>query len=516
MSNIKRTEYSDAVVKFLREKGLNDNAVFALLGNIYAESGVQPKNLQNSYNNKWHITDDEYVVAVDKGNWKSPEGKIFQNDGAGFGICQWTSSGRKLGLYNYVKVRRKSIADIDAQLGWLWEELNSPGYKKVMNTLESGKSIKECSDSIVKNFERPRNQSEDNLQIRAGYGIQFQDLYSKDTESSKPVTSSTGTVNYIMTVDEFVKKIRDIADNYETYYVYGTWGWPATDSNKNRAINARSENKADQKNILSLSPDTFMYDCSGLIKGPLWGWCGDPTRPYGGAGYACNGVPDSSDLMQYCTEVSTDFNNIVSGELLYMPGHVGVCVDGATGLVVECTTKWDHKVLYSYLQEKNPSAARKRHWDKHGKMTQWLDYSNGVTPQPAPQPDPTPQPTPTPSTDVEIINYTVQKGDTLSKIAATYNTTVDAIMKLNPQITDPNKIYVGQVIKVPKNSKDVEPIQSSGPKTIHYTVQRGDTLSKIAKKVNAADSWQTIAKANNIKFPYIIRIGQVLQINVKG
>ncbi len=44
--------------------------------------------------------------------------------------------------------------------------------------------------------------------------------------------------------------------------------------------------------------------------------------------------------------------------------------------------------------------------------------------------------------------YTVKSGDTLSKIAKEYGTTVDAIMALNSQITNKNLIYVGQQIRV--------------------------------------------------------------------
>jgi LysM repeat protein len=44
--------------------------------------------------------------------------------------------------------------------------------------------------------------------------------------------------------------------------------------------------------------------------------------------------------------------------------------------------------------------------------------------------------------------YTVKKGDTLSRIAMKFNTTVDELMKLNPQIKDPNLIYAGQRIRV--------------------------------------------------------------------
>ena len=47
-------------------------------------------------------------------------------------------------------------------------------------------------------------------------------------------------------------------------------------------------------------------------------------------------------------------------------------------------------------------------------------------------------------------SYTVQRGDTLSKIADTHNTTVDAIMALNKgKINNPDKIYTDDLIKIP-------------------------------------------------------------------
>ena len=44
-----------------------------------------------------------------------------------------------------------------------------------------------------------------------------------------------------------------------------------------------------------------------LIKGILWGWDGDASRTYGGAGYAINGVPDigADTMITKCTGVST-------------------------------------------------------------------------------------------------------------------------------------------------------------------------------------------------------------------
>jgi LysM repeat protein len=53
----------------------------------------------------------------------------------------------------------------------------------------------------------------------------------------------------------------------------------------------------------------------------------------------------------------------------------------------------------------------------------------------------------------EIISYTVKAGDTLSAIAGRYGTTVNKILELNPGITNPDVIDVGQVIKVPCEAK---------------------------------------------------------------
>jgi LysM repeat protein len=46
------------------------------------------------------------------------------------------------------------------------------------------------------------------------------------------------------------------------------------------------------------------------------------------------------------------------------------------------------------------------------------------------------------------ISYVVQPGDYLSAIANTYGTTVAAILALNPQITNPNLIYPGEVLQI--------------------------------------------------------------------
>ena len=89
---------------FFKDKGLNDMGIAGLMGNLRAESGLNPRNLQNSYQNKLGYTDDSYTEAVDNGAYHN-----FINDSAGYGLAQWTFWSRKRGLYEYAKSVGKSI-----------------------------------------------------------------------------------------------------------------------------------------------------------------------------------------------------------------------------------------------------------------------------------------------------------------------------------------------------------------------------------------------------------------------
>ena len=125
--------------------------------------------------------------------------------------------------------------------------------------------------------------------------------------------------------------------------------------------------------INAATADTFGFDCVCLIKGLLWGWCGDATQVYGGAAYKSNGVPDISDsgMIAACSDVSTDFSRIEVGEMVWMKGHCGVYV--GNGLAVECTPKWENKVQITAC---NCSKAgyNRRDWTKHGKLP-YVEYT---------------------------------------------------------------------------------------------------------------------------------------------
>ena len=115
---------------------------------------------------------------------------------------------------------------------------------------------------------------------------------------------------------------------------------------------------------------------------------------------------------------------------------------------------------------------------------------------------------PTGTINTETITYTVQRGDTLWAIARRYGTTSEEIAEIN-NISNPNLIYSGQQLKIPTNST-TEGEETRGTGDIIYTVQRGDTLSKIAREYNVTVAH--IVELNDITNPNLIYPGEKLRI----
>lgn len=119
---------------------------------------------------------------------------------------------------------------------------------------------------------------------------------------------------------------------------------------------------------------------------------------------------------------------------------------------------------------------------------------------------PTPQPQPTPQPSTGVTTYVVKKGDTLSGIASRYGTTYQALAQYNG-ISNPNLIYVGQVIKIPTNGSIPSAPSSSAE---YYVVKSGDTLSGIASRYGT--TYQHLAEINGIKNPNLIYAGQRIRV----
>lgn len=171
---------------YFKSKGLNDYGIAGLMGNLYAESGLRPANLQNSYEKSLGMTDAEYTAAVDSGKYTN-----FVNDKAGYGLAQWTFWSLKQEMYNYMKSKGKSISDGETQMEFLVHQL-STSYSSVWTTLKTAKSILEASNAVLLKFERPADQSEAVQNKRAGYGKTYFDKYATVKEEVKPEIPKEG------------------------------------------------------------------------------------------------------------------------------------------------------------------------------------------------------------------------------------------------------------------------------------------------------------------------------------
>lgn len=169
---------------FFMEGVGNAYGVAALMGHLSAESGLNSKNLENLCEKrlkkagKPYCTDELYTAAVDSGQIGREEflhplpGKQY-----GYGIAQWTSVGRKAGLYDLAKSRGVSIGNLEMQLDFVMQELNT-SYKSVLRVMKSAKSVREASDVLLVKYERPADKSEAVKVKRAGYGEKFYRKYA--------------------------------------------------------------------------------------------------------------------------------------------------------------------------------------------------------------------------------------------------------------------------------------------------------------------------------------------------
>lgn len=179
--SLKGKNRAEQIWNYLIGAGFNEFGAAGLMGNLNAESGLNPANLQNTYEKKLGMTDAEYTAAVDAGTYGN-----FVKDSAGYGLAQWTYWSRKQALLNFAKGRKVSIGDLEMQLAFLVKEL--AGYGAVVSVLKNAKSIREASDIVLTQYERPANQGESVKQKRASYGQSYYDQFVTPKKEASGVT----------------------------------------------------------------------------------------------------------------------------------------------------------------------------------------------------------------------------------------------------------------------------------------------------------------------------------------
>ena len=113
--------------------GLTGFQAAGLMSSIQAESSFSPYN------------------AEDRGGSDDRGAYLFSTgDSVGFGLCQWTSTGRKEGLRRYAKSQGSSdlVWDFDVQMAYMAREID-------VDSLKQATSLYDVAEWMVLKYERP-------------------------------------------------------------------------------------------------------------------------------------------------------------------------------------------------------------------------------------------------------------------------------------------------------------------------------------------------------------------------
>ena len=227
------TNTGKTIWNYLANKGYTKAGIAGIMGNLYAESGLNPSNIQNTFEKK--LGSD--TVYTGKINNKTYTKNQFMNDSAGYGLAQWTFNTRKKKLYEATIERGRSINDLTAQLDYLVDEL-ATDYSALNNKLKTTSSIDDASDGMLLDFEKPagadgkkteRRGYSQNMLSKYGSGRnrtyvggnatralnEFRTSGSSSYQVSNNVThaSNDGTVDYQTFLQTIVTILLTISDN---------------------------------------------------------------------------------------------------------------------------------------------------------------------------------------------------------------------------------------------------------------------------------------------------------------
>jgi murein DD-endopeptidase MepM/ murein hydrolase activator NlpD len=185
--------YAEQTWNYLTQRaGFTKNGAAGIMGNMEAESGIRPNNLENGYETSSR-TDETYTQGVDDG---SITRSSFSNDRYGYGLVQWTAEGRKAKLYDAIKGKNKSISDIGAQLEHMVAEMKTSYPNLIALATNPNATLQQVSDEMLLDYERPANKYSKTT-YRANLGKKYLDAYGGDEPSDSVSTGRKFTTSNI-------------------------------------------------------------------------------------------------------------------------------------------------------------------------------------------------------------------------------------------------------------------------------------------------------------------------------
>lgn len=199
------TDTAKKVWNYLIKKGLTPAGAAGMMGNLQAESGINPVCLENlcikRYKERRGITytSESYMKQVNDGTISRDEFLRPMGLQYAWGLAQWTSPNRKAGLYDLCKQVGVSIGDLETQLDYLMGEL-STSYSSVYKTLTTTKDILTASNAVLTKFEMPADTGTSVRQVRYNYSKAIYDEMTASATKASTAVNKDKCISALITV----------------------------------------------------------------------------------------------------------------------------------------------------------------------------------------------------------------------------------------------------------------------------------------------------------------------------
>lgn len=239
--NLVGSENAEKIWNFFIGRGLTPPQVAGIMGNLQAESGLNPRRIQST--------------PTPSGDRDAPI------RGKGFGLAQWTFADRQIPLEQLAQSKGVVPGDLGVQLEYLMIEFEGK-YKAVYDEIRASNDVNRVSDIFMTKFERPADQSEAKKEGRRVLGRNFLAKYGSTSPSGAPASAvscgvdGSGQVvgNYSLPLDR---------------------KWYDQDKNSfTKPHPARANNYAAADIPVPLGTPVYSMSAGKIIKAPVGGGCG--------------------------------------------------------------------------------------------------------------------------------------------------------------------------------------------------------------------------------------------------
>lgn len=162
---------------FLISKGLQSYQAAGIMGNLASES-----------------------ASFDPGAQQNGSSSTTPIANVGFGIVQWTSAGRQQALVAYAAAMQppQAVNTLEAQLPFMWHELNSSDFIKDLGLLQAATDVASATRAImvgdkssIRGYEAPADQSEAAIQNRIATAQKIYNLMTGGGTGTTPSAATT-------------------------------------------------------------------------------------------------------------------------------------------------------------------------------------------------------------------------------------------------------------------------------------------------------------------------------------